>query len=128
MEQDSNLRTFSIARAEVFSRGFSLYAAQGYFWGAAQGNPQTRYTRVWGCGSGTQCFRSAATVEMHDGGGGLVTQSCPTLETPQTVARQALLSVGFSRQEYWNELPFPSPGDLPDRGIKPASPALQANC
>ena len=36
-------------------------------------------------------------------------------------------SVGFSRQEYWGGLPFPSPGDLPDPGIKPGSPALQAD-
>ena len=41
-----------------------------------------------------------------------------------TVARQAPLSLGFSRQEYWSGLPFPSPGDLPDPGIKPESPAL----
>ena len=41
--------------------------------------------------------------------------------TPWTVARQALLSMEFSRQEYWSELPFPPPGDLPNPGIKPAS-------
>jgi len=41
--------------------------------------------------------------------------------TPWTVACQAPLSMGFSRQEYWKELPFPSPEDLPDLGIKPAS-------
>ena len=35
--------------------------------------------------------------------------------------------MGFSRQEYWSELPFPSPGDLPDPGIEPGSPALQAD-
>ena len=44
--------------------------------------------------------------------------------TPWTVACQAPLSTGFSRQEYWSRLPFPSPGDLPDPGIKPKSPAL----
>ena len=44
--------------------------------------------------------------------------------TPQTVARQAPLSMGFSRQECWSGLPFPPPGDLPDPGIEPASPAL----
>ena len=64
---------------------------------------------------------------MEDGGGGLVTKSCPTLVTPWTVACQAPLSVGFSIQEYWSGLPFPSPGDLPDPGIKPMSPALQAH-
>ena len=44
--------------------------------------------------------------------------------TPWTVAS---ISVGFSRQEYWSGLPFPSPGDLPDPGIEPRSPALQAD-
>ena len=43
---------------------------------------------------------------------------------PWTVAHQAPLSIGFSRQEYWSGLPFPSPGDLPDSRIKPTSPAL----
>ena len=47
--------------------------------------------------------------------------------TPWTVAYKALPSVGFSRQEYWSGLPFPSPGDLPDPGIEPRSPALQAD-
>ena len=47
--------------------------------------------------------------------------------TPQTVARQALLSMESSRQEYWSSLPCPSPGDLPNPGIKSRSPALQAN-
>ena len=44
--------------------------------------------------------------------------------TPWAVAYQAPLSMGFSRQEYWSGLPFPSPGDLPDPGIEPRSPAL----
>ena len=43
--------------------------------------------------------------------------------TPWTVAHQAPLSIGFPRQEYWSELPFPSPGDLPDPEIEPTSPA-----
>ena len=47
-----------------------------------------------------------------------------SFETPGTVARQALLSMGFPRQEEWSGLPFPSPGDPPDPGIKPMSPAL----
>ena len=46
--------------------------------------------------------------------------------TPWAVAHQALLSMEFYRQEYWNGLPFPSPGDLPDPGIKPASLASPA--
>ena len=51
--------------------------------------------------------------------------SCVWLfETPWTVAN---LSMGFPRQEYWNGLPLPSPGDFPDPGIKPRSPALQAD-
>ena len=47
--------------------------------------------------------------------------------TPWTVAYQAPPSMGFSRQECWSGLPFPSPGDLPDPGIEPRSPALQAD-
>ena len=56
-----------------------------------------------------------------------VAQSCPTLCDPWTVVGQAPPSTGFSRQEYWSGLPFPSPGDLPDSGIRPGSPALQAD-
>ena len=51
-------------------------------------------------------------------------QSCLTLCDPMD---QAPPSMGFSRQEYWSGLPFHSPGDLPDPGIKPRSPALQAD-
>ena len=47
--------------------------------------------------------------------------------TPGTIAHKVPLSMGFSRQEYWNGLPFPSSGDLPDPGIEPASPALHAD-
>ena len=47
--------------------------------------------------------------------------------TQWSVALQAPPSMGFSRQEYWSGLPFPSPGDLPNPGIEPRSPALQAD-
>ena len=63
----------------------------------------------------------------------LVTQSCLTpvcvwlFATPWTVAYQAPLSMGFSRQEYWSGLPCPLPGDLPNPGIKPRSPTLLAD-
>ena len=54
--------------------------------------------------------------------------SCVQLSgIPWTVAHHVPLSVGFSRQEHWSGLPFPPPGDLPDPGIKPMSPALQPN-
>ena len=46
--------------------------------------------------------------------------------TPWTVACQTPLSMGFSRQEYWSGLPFPSPGDLPDPETEPSSPAFPA--
>ena len=64
---------------------------------------------------------------MTGGGGGLVTKLGPTLATPWTVARQAPLSTGFSRQEYWSGLPGPPPGDLPYPSMEPMSlmsPAL----
>ena len=55
-----------------------------------------------------------------------VVQSCPTVSTPWTAARQTPLPMGFSRKEYWSGLPLPSPGDLPSRGFEPGSPELQA--
>ena len=61
------------------------------------------------------------------GGGGVVAKSCPTLATSWTIACQAPLFMGFSRQEYWSGLPFPSPGDVPDPGIEIQSPVLQAD-
>ena len=53
-----------------------------------------------------------------------LTKSCPTLMIPWTAVLQVPLSMGFPKQEYWNELLFPSPGNLPNPGIKPMSPAL----
>ena len=50
-----------------------------------------------------------------------------TWRTPWTIAYQAPPSMGFSRQEHWSGLPFPSPGDLPDPEIEPGSPTLQAD-
>ena len=58
----------------------------------------------------------------------LVIQSCPTLcNRTDHITHQALVSMEFSRQEYWSGLPFPSPGDLPYPGIKTGSPALQVD-
>ena len=61
----------------------------------------------------------------------LVVQSCPTCDpivtTPWSVAHQAPLSMGFSRQEYWSGYPFPSPRGPPETGIESGSPALQAD-
>ena len=65
------------------------------------------------------CLSSATLSE--------VAQSCLTLCNPQIAAHQAPLSMGFSRQGYWSGLSFPPPGDLPDPGIEPESPALQAD-
>ena len=56
-----------------------------------------------------------------------VTQSCPALSDPMDCSLPDSSIHGISRQEYWNELSFPSPEDLPDQGIKPGSPALQAD-
>ena len=66
------------------------------------------------------------SVEGTRGGGGgdLVTKSCRTLATPWTVALQAPLSMGFSTQEYWSGLSFPTPGEFPDPGIKAMPSAL----
>ena len=56
-----------------------------------------------------------------------VSSRVPFLATPWTVAHQIPPSMGFSRQGYWSGLLFPSPGDLPNPGIEPGSPALQAD-
>ena len=56
-----------------------------------------------------------------------VDKLCPTLGTPWAVARQAPRSLGFSRRDYWSGLPFSSSRELPDPGIKPRFPALQAD-
>ena len=69
------------------------------------------------------CARASMCTHVHVHA---CTQSCPIL-TPWTVAYQALLSVEFFRQDYWSELPFSSPEDLPNPGIEPMSPALQAD-
>ena len=58
----------------------------------------------------------------------LVAKSCQTLVNVWTVACQAPLSMGFTKQEYWSGLPFPFPWDLPDPGIKPRPPAWQVDC
>ena len=66
---------------------------------------------------------------VRGSGGGLVFIKVlsRSFESPWAVARQAPWSMGFSRREYWSGLPFPSPGDLPDPGMEPGSPALQAD-
>ena len=74
------------------------------------------YTGHW---LGVRALKTAEWVKLL---------SCVRLfATPWTVYYQAPPSMGFSRQEYWSGLPFPSPGDLPDPGIEPRSPALLAD-
>ena len=69
------------------------------------------------------CIKLILTIPLnindHVFDGGLVTKSCLTLVTPWTTVCKAPLSMGFSRQEYCSGQPFPSPGDLPNPGIKP---------
>ena len=69
--------------------------------------------------------RFSKFVEFDRSISGLVAKLCLTFATPWTIAHQAPLSMRFSRQEDWSGLPFPSPGDLPNPGIKPRSPTLQ---
>ena len=75
----------------------------------------------------TQIFKSMLLEENVPGFVVLVAESGLTLCDPWTAARQAPLSMGFPRQEYWSGLPYPSPGDLPNPGFKPGSPACQAD-
>ena len=57
----------------------------------------------------------------------VITQSCVTVSDPMDCSPPGSSVLEFSRQEYWNGLPFPSPGDLPNPEIEPGSPALQAD-
>ena len=78
--------------------------------GESQGRGSLVGCRLWGC---TESDTTEATYQQ--------------LRPPWTVARQAPLSMGFFRQEYWRVLPLPSPGDLPNPGIEPISPPVQAD-
>ena len=85
------------------------------------------HCKAWGHSYSYQPHIYKREGSLGENGGGLVAKSCLTLATPWTVALQAPLSIGFSRQEYWRGLPFPPPGDLPDPEIEPlslASPTL----
>ena len=74
------------------------------------------------------CLGLLAPRTGEPGDGGKKSLSCVQLfATPWTVARQAPLVTGFSRPEYWSGWPFPFPGDLPDPGTEPGSPALQTD-
>ena len=95
--------------------------------------PWSSFSECWGL---SQLFHSPLSLSSRGSlvlwcitynCGCLVGKLCPTLATPWTVVFQAPLSMGFSRQEYWSGLPFPSPGDLLDPGTEPGSPALQAD-
>ena len=97
----------------------------------ASASGRQHWSRVEGCSTGRGCLFSG--LPFHCGAPVwllVITQLLSRVRlfvTPWTIAHQAPLSMGFSRQEYWSGLPFPPPGDLPDSGIEPAcllSPAL----
>ena len=71
--------------------------------------------------------KAQAEIKWVSGCGGFVAKSCLTLATPSTIACHASLPMGFSMQEYWSVLPFSSPGDLLNPGIKPGFLALQGD-
>ena len=115
-----------------------------FIWGTyrSQNHPDSRLVVARGsrgAGMRNYCLNSIEfrlckmeRATKMDGGDGcticcccLVAKLCPTLVTPGTVARHDPLSTGFPRQDNWTGLPFPSPGDLPDPGIEPISPAQQ---
>ena len=73
--------------------------------------------------SGIFCLSAWTGMKWRDDSHSVMSSSV----TPSTVAHQTPVSIDFSRWEYWNGLPFPSPGDLPDPGIEPSSPELQAD-
>ena len=100
----------------VSLREYSCFAKNGL------SVPQKREQRVtiWPKNSTPRCTLTSG------GGGCWVAKLCSTLATPWTCSPAGSLSMGFSRQEYWSGLPFPSPGDLSHPGIEPRSPCIEA--
>ena len=86
----------------------------------SQATSPTQIVMLWV----TQLYNLGQNEEL---GESEVARSCPTLCTPWTVDCQAPLPMGFSRQEYWSGLTIPSPEDLPDPGIEPRFPTLEAD-
>ena len=89
-------------------------------WNLFEGTPDIPKTHLMWC---SQWVSWEYKTERESGSYSVVSDSA----TLWTIAHQAPLSLGFPRQEYWSGLLFPSPGDLSDPGIKPGSPAMQAN-
>ena len=107
-----------------FMKGFDLYVQFSYFL-------NTEHRRTW-----LMLFPLLCSINSHLGRFSFFSSMkvkvkslsrAQLFATLWTVAYQAPLSMGFSRQEYWSGLPFPSPGDLPDPGIEPRSTTLQAD-
>ena len=111
----------------LLSTKILVFLAWRITWTEEPGRPQSmgfqRFRSNWATNihCGTKILYAAWKVKMKS-------LSCVQLfATPWTVAHQASPSMGFSRQEYWCGLPFPSPGDLPHPGIEPRSPSLQTD-
>ena len=115
----SCLKSFSASESFPVSQ---LFTSDGQSIGvSASASVLPMYTQNWSPLGWTGWISLQSKVKVKS-------LSCVRLfATPWTITYQAPPSMGFSRQEYWSGLPFPSPGDLPDPGIDPRSPALQAN-
>ena len=98
-------------------------------WGSSKGTGNPQGICPWGpVGFGYKTSTGLGEIDSTPEGGVLVANSCPTLCNPTDrlyVAHQAPVSMGFSRQEYWSDEPFPPPEDLPHPGTEPVSPTLQ---
>ena len=112
-------------------RGSSVHGvlqARTLEWAAISSSRASSWPRDPTLGSWVSCFGRRVLYHWRHLGGWKWSRSVlsPLFMTPWTVALQAPPSMGFSRQKYWRGSPFPSPGDLPDPGIAPWSPAPQA--
>jgi len=87
----------------------------------------TRGLAHWSCFNTSFCIKTASIIKEVTAAAAKSLQSHPTLCDPVVGSPPGSPSMGFSRQEHWSGLPFPSPGDLPNPGIEPRSPALQAD-
>ena len=116
---DTILKSRDIIDKSLYSQSYGFTSSHVWMW--ELDHREDWVPKNW-------CFKTVVLEVAWEslGYGGLTAKLCPTLATPWMVPCQDPLSMGFSRQGFWSGLSFPSLGDLPNPGIKPRSPALQA--
>ena len=103
------------------SRGLNKWLLNGFFWPFFKLVPNFHFCSL------PKTYQGSLEAQMVKKVKAKSLSRVQLLVTPGTAAHQAPPSMGFSRQKYWSRVPFPSPGDVPNTGIEPRSPTLQAD-